>query len=378
MRLWKRAFEALKDQNSIWIASLARRTSLRNLEIEAAVIKATNHDEFFMDTESIAFVYRLLRLSSAHHKPIMWAISTRMAKTRSWVVALKGLILMHGIFACKIPSIQKMGRLPFDLSCFKDGHSNPEKTWPHNNFIRSYYSFLDQKSAFLATRAVNNVKSLKDEFGVIHKLQGLLDLLLEIKPQTDATVAHPLFVEAIDCVIVEVFDVYSQICSGISKFLVNICSVGKVEAAMALKIIQKTTNQGDELSQYFEICKEIGVMNASDCPRVDKISKEDMKDLEDIINGGIVGEDLNEAHHDNDNSKQIVLRDPLHVALINEQNEYQSKMMTIITHNWEKFDEDFTAKESAPKGKNPFEDFPELPPKQVSRQCDDVPDLIIL
>ncbi|GAA0154151.1 hypothetical protein Leryth_009405 [Lithospermum erythrorhizon] len=382
MKLWRKASGALKDQRSVWIANIARRKSFRNPEIETAIIKATNHDELFIDTENIAFIYRTLRLSCDHHKAVLFAITKRMTKTRSWVVALKGLILMHGMFACEVPSIQKIGRLPFDLSNFRDGHSNPGKTRPHNKFIRSYYAFLDEKSTFLYNDVVdygNNTgyiskddtiqasnnnnndnvdSSMKQECKVIKKLQRLLDLLLVIKPQTKATIGHPLFIEAINCVIVEVFDVYSQICGGISRFLRRICSVEKGEAEMALKMTQKATKQGEELSLYFEVCREIGVLHPSDCPRIETIAKEDLKDLEDIINEDRFEEmTLNEDHHNNDTSKEITMRDHHQVASINEENEYSKQrkmMMTIVTHKWETFDEGLSTKEND-KEKNHFE-----------------------
>lgn len=148
-KLWNRAAGALKDQNSIVLASLARRTALRRPDVEAMVIWATSHDDSAVDYDSVEKVYRLIRLSPNHFKPLIWAISRRMEKTGSWVVALKGLMLMHGVFSCKVPAVRQIGRLPFDLSNFRDRHSSSWKTWGYNDFIRAYFAFLDQKSAIL-------------------------------------------------------------------------------------------------------------------------------------------------------------------------------------------------------------------------------------
>lgn len=326
----------MKDRNSIWIASLSRRTAYRNPDLEAAIIKATSHDESRVDYKNAQRVFAWIRTSPTYLKPLVWALSMRMEKTRSWVVALKGLMLMHGVFCCKIPAVQKIGRLPFDLSNFKDGHSSPEnnpsKTWGYNAFVRAYFAFLDQKSSLLCldySHDHTNNQNSKQEEPLVQQLiklqqwQSLLDMLLQVKPHIDGTKAS-LILEAMDCVIIEIFDVYSKICSGIARVLMRIYAAGKVEAAMALRVLQKATTQGEELSLYFEFCLKIGVLNASECPKVEHIPEEDIRELERIINGvsekTIMPHDEDKALHTNGGTKA---------------------MKTIITEKWEVFDEDF-------------------------------------
>ncbi|KAF3619603.1 putative IAA-alanine resistance protein 1-like [Capsicum annuum] len=210
MRLWRKVSGLLKDQNSVWIDSLLRRTTLWNPDIEAAVIKATSHDEFSMNMKNVDRIFRWLRLSSTNIKPLIWAISIRTEKMRSWVVAIKVLILMHGLYSTRLPCIQRIGRLTFDLSNFKDGHSRNYKMQGINVFIRSYFAFLDQKS-----------------------------------PLSDSAIV-PLVLEAMDCVMTEIFYVYSKIRLGIARVLSRINSVGKVKAIMALKIIKKAKFAADK------------------------------------------------------------------------------------------------------------------------------------
>lgn len=95
-------------------------------------------------------------------------------------------MLIHGVFCCQIPSVQRIGRLPFDLSGFKDGHSSPSKTWGYDAFVRSYYAYLDQKSAFISSEAKNLKKALKptllDELIKLQRWQSMLDMLLQVRP----------------------------------------------------------------------------------------------------------------------------------------------------------------------------------------------------
>lgn len=358
MKLWRKAFGLVKDHKSLLLASLSRRTSFRNPEIEAAVIKATSHDEFAMDMKNVDRVFRWLRLSPSHLKCLIMSISLRMEKTKSWVVAIKGLMLMHGVYSSKIPAIQRIGRLPFDLSNFSDGYSDPCKIWGVNEFIRAYFTYLDQKSSLLfmnlqERRNLQNLEhannnnvvfdgqySMIQDLILIEKLQYLLDMLLHIRPLCDDAVV-PLVLEAMDCVMIEVFDVYSRICNGIARVLLRIYCAGKVEASMALRMVEKAGIQGEELSVYFELCQSIGVKNASEFPRIEQIPYEDIKELEEIIKGV------------SENDK----------AIVGDHNvENISRLRTVITDKWEKFHEDDGLK-PAP---NPFQictpsKTPELP-----------------
>ncbi|XP_022882321.1 putative clathrin assembly protein At1g25240 [Olea europaea var. sylvestris] len=337
MRLWRRASAALKDQNSIWISSLSRRTALRNPDIESAVIKATNHYESSIDVKNTDRVFKWIRLSTCHVKPLVWSISNRMEKTRSWVVALKGLILMHGVINCNVQAVQKVGRLPFDLSDFTDGHSDPGKTWAHNAFIREYYAFLDQKSIIIyqnfEERKGQKIVSIIKELQLLKKLQGLLDLLLQIKPKSNAT-RVPLVQDAMDGIIIEIFDIYSKICRGIAIILVNVYPAKKAEATMALELVQKAKAQSDHLSLHIKFCQQIGVVNAMEFPMVEKVPEEGVEELKEIINGLSESEkscNVNELGEDT----AIILPDSENA---NEGKDL--KKTTIITDKWEKFEED--------------------------------------
>ena len=189
MKLWQKAVGAIKDRNSIWLATLSRRTPYRHPDLEAAIIRATSHDGAKIDYNNARRVFEWIRTSPIYMKPLAWGLSARMEKTRSWVVALKGLMLIHGVFCCQIPSVQLIRRLPFDLSGFKDCHSSPSKTWGYDAFVRSYYAYLDQKSAFISSEAKKLKKGLKppllEELIKLQNWQSMLDTLLQVRPLDD-------------------------------------------------------------------------------------------------------------------------------------------------------------------------------------------------
>ncbi|KAL3635900.1 hypothetical protein CASFOL_020447 [Castilleja foliolosa] len=337
MRLWKRASGVLKDQNSLWQTNLSRRTALRNPEIEKAVIRATTHHDLSFDTRHADRVCDWLRLSPSNLKPILWSLSNRVEKTRSWVVALKCLYLTHALTTTRIPSVRKIGRLPFDLSSFNDAHARPARCWPFNSFVRAYYSFLDHKSTVIFQSAAGSALldertgfSIARELNLLQKLQSLVDLLMQIKPQARA--AHvPLILHVMDGIIIEIYDLYSRICRGIAVVLVNIYSGGNAEAAMSLAVVKKATRQGEDLTRYFEFCQEIGVVNAAEFPVIDRIPDEGIRELEDIVVS--FGEKkVSDAAED---EKAMVVCD-------------KGEMKTIITDDWERFEEDYLV------AQNPF------------------------
>lgn len=259
-------------------------------------------------------------------------------------MALKGLMLMHGVFHCKTPAVQMIGRLPFDLSNFSDGHSKMGKTWGYNVFIRAYFLFLDQKSAFLGSEMKLQKGRIKlteepftEELTRLQKWQSLLDVLLQIKPRTEDMIVT-LVLEAMDCVVVEIFEVYSRICSGIAQALLQVYEVGgKDEAEMALVVLQKARVQSEELAMFFEFCRDIGVINASEFPNVEQIPDEDIRDLQQIINGEFKGKSLDGNGMPPEDMRAIVLKES---GAIVEQRESKSVLKTIITEKWEVFEED--------------------------------------
>ncbi|KAI3928386.1 hypothetical protein MKW98_023987 [Papaver atlanticum] len=345
MKILKTASAVLKDKNSILLAKLSRKSSYRNPDLETAIIKATSHDESKIDYKNAQRVFNWVRNSSTFIKPLIWSLSTRMEKTRSWVVALKGLMLMHGIFCCKIPIVKKIGRLPFDLSNFHDCHSKSNRIWSLSAFVRAYFAFLDQKSAFdsmqseedhgFKQRPHRREAPMVQVLEELQRSQQLLDMLIQIRP--DGINTYTLILEAMDCIIVEIFDVYSKICSGIAGILVGILGASQLEAKMALRILQKAASQGEELSSYFEFCKDIGVLSASEFPKVEQIPEEDIRDLEKIIMNGVsekrkLGGGF-KSHHHHHQSREEKIKD---------QNAKINSAKAVVTRDWVVFDDDFS------------------------------------
>ncbi|CAI0458265.1 unnamed protein product [Linum tenue] len=393
MKLWRKAAGAVKDQNSILLASfLTPRSSSRDGSLEAAIIKATSHDGDSVDYRNAQRMFEWIRTSPVSLKPLVWGLSVRMERTQSWVVALKGLMLMHGIFCCNTPAVHRIGRLPFDLSGFADGHSHPTKVWGYNTFVRSYFTFLDRRSSLLyptfstnhkcrrisskrtsttTPPAVNNEEDncnhddhdvvmmitkveLWQEIQKLQKWQKLLDLLLQIKPLADNMKRNALIMEAMDCVVVEIFDLYSNICSGVSRVLMEVHLAGKAESTMALRLLQKARVQGKNLVLYFEFCRAFGVFSAMEVPKVTPIPEEDIKhmasgvsELEEMVakKGGDYYKATSDAGagvpcHEKSYKKAAMGDDDGELKKNVSSITASGRLQTVITDEWEVFDDD--------------------------------------
>ncbi|BAF23916.1 putative clathrin assembly protein At1g25240 [Oryza sativa Japonica Group] len=352
---WRRAAAAAKDRRSLYLtrvaalrpASPAAAAALRNAELEAVVIRATSHDERSVDYRSAARVFALARASPAVLQPLMWALARRAGRTRCWAVALKALMLAHGLLLRSdlAPRAARLGRVPFDLADFRDRSSSPTKTSGFSAFVRAYFHFLDTRSLFAAQDMDNNDDDDADDEDArldgVSRLQHLLDLLMQIRPYGDG-MEQGLILEAMDCVVIEIFEVYSQICTGIARFLVGVLGSapttprprpGETMAAarrrrglQGMRVLRKASEQSAQLTSYFELCRSLGVLNAAEFPAVERVPDDDIRDLEKLIMSHVV----------EDRGKEKVSEEKALVAV--EDTGVASR--TVVTREWVVFDDD--------------------------------------
>ncbi|KAL0446675.1 UNVERIFIED_CONTAM: putative clathrin assembly protein [Sesamum latifolium] len=192
---------------------------------------------------------------------------------------------------------------------------------------------------------------------------------MQIRPQASAAFM-PLVLDVMDGLIVEIYDLYSKICRGIAIVLLNIYSGGKAEASMALNVVQKAIQHGDDLSYYFEFCQKIGVVYASQFPVIDRIPEEGINELKEIIKSFAEGSNLEESRADEGRKGSVDQADEKKNHASSEEEKYNlygdDEFRTIITDKWESFD-DFMYK-------NPF-GSPFLTYVQGSKH-QEVPDMI--
>ncbi|KAJ8442623.1 hypothetical protein Cgig2_008399 [Carnegiea gigantea] len=351
-KIWRRALGMLKDKNSLWITKMVRRSQRRNPCLEAAIIKATNHDDTSVDYKNAQRVFTWVRASPSFLMIFLRTLTRRVKRTKDWSVALKCLILLHGVLCTKAPGTRRIGHLPFDLSTFEDAFTLNDfaQLHPLNAFIQAYFAFSNAKSMVMAIELKEETqiargeeyKEVKLKLVRVQRWQNLMDDVLQVKPHGNGMVNEVLVIEVMDCMIIEVFEVYSKICDGIAKALMMIYTdnVDIEEATLALDVLRKATKQGQELSKYFEFCKRIGILYATECPKIEQIPDEDFVELERIINGGGV------------TSSKTTMAYPKERMTGIDIKENNKLLKTVITDKWEVFDEDIIKLENENENKN--------------------------
>ncbi|CAL4999267.1 unnamed protein product [Urochloa decumbens] len=366
---WRRATAAVKDRRSLCLTRVpalrcsgggggwSAAASLRSApEVESAVIRATSHDDRSVDCASAARVLALARSSPPAMRPLMWALSRRAGRTRCWAVALKALMLAHGLLLRSdlAPRAARLGRVPFDLADFRDRSSPPSVSPGLSAFVRAYFRFLDTRSLFSAqddddldSTADDNSDDGEDaRLDRVTKQQHLLDLLMEIRPYGDGMEQQGLVLEAMDCVVIEIFEVYSQVCTGIARFLVavlgsaptaprprpgeTVAAARRRRGAQGMRVLRKAAEQSKRLSAYFELCRSLGVLNAAEFPAVERVPDDDIRELEKIIMSHVV-EDGSKVPEEKREAKQ---------ALVAVEGTEVALSRTVVTKEWVVFDDD--------------------------------------
>ncbi|CAL9148551.1 unnamed protein product [Musa hybrid cultivar] len=348
---WRRAAAAAKDKGSL---CMTRMASVRHhhhcprrggREVDATVIRATSHDERSVDYKSAGRVFAWARAApTSFLDPLMWSLAHRAARTHSWAVALKSLLLAHGLLLCSedAPPSARLGRLPFDLSDFRDRSSSSG----FSAFIRAYFRFLDHRSLFSAhnkpvkdaTLTTSPTAKPGDEedtesdadLAELERLQTLLDLLLQVRPYADG-MGVGLVLEAMDCVMIEILEIYSSICNGVAHFLVDILGhdsskpvhnrrseARRRRGEIGMRVLRRASGQSSQLSAYLDLCRTLGVISPAEIAAVQSIPDEDIADLEQLLLGGVPKEEQEEK----------------------ELGRAESRSGTVITERWVVFDEE--------------------------------------
>ncbi|XP_010936900.1 putative clathrin assembly protein At1g25240 [Elaeis guineensis] len=335
---WRRAVATLKDHRSLCATKMTVpwRHSGGDSNLEAAVIRATSHDERSANQKQAGRLFAWAHSSPTSFDLIMQAITRRVSRTRSWPVALKALMLAHGLLLCCSASAATSSRLglPFDLSGFCDRSAKPPKAERFSAFIRAYFYFLNYRYTLPEEQQQGGSDCYSLER--LETMQRLLDLMMQIKPTPE--IKMELVLEAMDCVLVEIFEVYSSICSGIASFLVGIVGLssrrrgGEQERRRALqgiRVLRKAGEQCSQLSAYFEMCRELGILNTAEFPPVERIQEEDIKELEKMVMGSIPKGDLEALGGRRDGGVRE-----------EEKRCLTGRSKTIVTEKWEVFEDD--------------------------------------
>ncbi|XP_031490233.1 putative clathrin assembly protein At2g25430 [Nymphaea colorata] len=323
----RQALGAMKDQTSI---SLAKVSSNVAPELDVAIIKATSHEDEPADEKYFREIVNLTTHSRPYVNACVSTISKRLGKTRDWIVALKGLMLVHRLlndgdrgFQPEFSYATRRGTRLLNMSDFRDeAHSH---SWDQSAFVRTYALYLDQRLEWIVyenkqtdansqrerrsdyhgeeyennysyndtrdrrerteeRRVITPVRELKIErlFGRMHHLQQLLDRFLACRPTGTAKNSRMVLV-ALYPLVRESFQLYADICEMLAVLLDRFFDMEYHECGKAFEAYSSAAKQIDELAAFYNWCKDIGVARSSEYPQVQKITDKLLETLEEFM-----------------------------------------------------------------------------------------------
>ncbi|XP_073065808.1 putative clathrin assembly protein At1g03050 [Primulina eburnea] len=317
----RKAIGAVKDRTSIGLAKVGGTASLSDLDV--AIVKATRHEEYPPDERYVREILSLTSYSHAYVGACVNTISRRLNKTKNWVVALKTLMLIQRLlsegdvaYEQEIFFATRRGTRLLNMSDFRDisGKSN---AWDYSAFVRTYALYLDEKLEFRmqgrrgkrsgfsynkeeeedgGSRSGRGgtssaglvrgtpVREMKIEklFSRVHHLMQLLERFLACKP-TGAAKHNRVVTMAFYPIVKESFQLYYDIMEIMAAFLERFQQLDVPSSVKVYEFFTRLSKQHEELDAMYNWCKTAGIARSSEYPEVEKIPKNRLDVLDDII-----------------------------------------------------------------------------------------------
>ncbi|KAM7264664.1 hypothetical protein ACFE04_002347 [Oxalis oulophora] len=330
----RKTIGVLKDQTSISIAKVAGNIAP---DLEVLIVKATTHDQHPTHDKYITEILNLMTCSNAYVNASVVTISKRLSKTHDWIVAVKGLMLLHRLFNDgprlfqeEIVYAQRKGMRVLDMNGFKDqAHSN---SWDQSVFVKVYGSYLDVKVEF---SVYENKLERKDEeradsrfggdgeFGhdgrdsrrrmsysdaddLVKKEQKKSTPMREMKPERvldrlkqimrlmDRILScrlkglaknSGLVLAALYLIVKDSFGLYVEICEALAVLTVRFGDMEYNDCAKCFDAYVSAAQMIDELIGFYRWCEDAGIARSSEFPKVQRISDELLGTLENFLKG---------------------------------------------------------------------------------------------
>ncbi|KAK4257415.1 hypothetical protein QN277_007008 [Acacia crassicarpa] len=342
----RKAIGVVKDQTSISIAKVAGNLAP---DLEVLIVKATSHEEVPADDKYIREILNLTSYSRGYVTACVITISKRLGKTRDWIVALKALMLVHRLLGDGHPLFEeeivfstRRGMRILNMSDFRDeAHSN---SWDYAGFVRLYAMYLDEKVEFMAylkklkgvesaegkfadkddswgpsrrgygeyrdefnhgmgrrTRsygdvneatekdqksAITPVRDMKPEriLDRLDRLLRILDRVFGCRP-SGAAKSSRLILVALYQIVRESFKLYVEICDVLGVLLDRFTEMEYAYCVKAFDCYVSAAKMIDELVDFYNWCKDMGIARSSEYPEVQRITDKLLGTLEGFLKG---------------------------------------------------------------------------------------------
>ncbi|KAE8695261.1 glycosyl hydrolase family 17 family protein [Hibiscus syriacus] len=299
----KRAIGAVKDHTSI---SLAKVVNTNSATLEVAVLKATTHDQSPIHERHVDEILKTVSSNRTFAGIAARSIAKRLGKTKSWVVALKCLMLVLRVFQDGDPyfpkevlhALNRKARIlnrdesssgPCDFAAFVKAFAAylEERLGCFlTGKLQRRFTFMDKQISHPRSCRVNQqpVRHMKPPMLLdrISYWQRLLEKAIATKP-TGSAKTNRLVLMSFYAVVRESFDLYRDISNGLGLVLDGFFYLQHQSCISTIEYCVKARKQFEDLSCFYENCKRLAVGRTSDYPSVHGISEELLETLKEFV-----------------------------------------------------------------------------------------------
>ncbi|KAL6539651.1 hypothetical protein OROHE_011422 [Orobanche hederae] len=263
----RKAIGAIKDSTSVGLA----KVNSEYKDLNVSILKATNHVELLPKEKHVRIILGAVSGSRprADVSFCIHALTRRLAKTHTWVVALKTLIVIHRALRevdqsfCEELIYHNKGRGHLlNILHFKDDSS--PSAWDYSAWIRSYALYIEECLECFRVlkydfhRDHSRTKKL-DTPALLEQLPALQNLLFRLIGCEPLGAARYNFMiqYALSIVAAESVRLYVAITDGVLMLVDKFFEMQRRDAVRALEIYRKSGEQAHRLSEFFEMCRSL-------------------------------------------------------------------------------------------------------------------------
>ncbi|CAK9174789.1 unnamed protein product [Ilex paraguariensis] len=298
---FRQVFTSVKEHTSFSCAKIATVGGFSDLDL--IVVKASSPEDVPLPDR---YVHELLKIFSisppSSFRAFSQSFTRRFGKTQCWRVALKCLVLLHRLlrslpenspFRSELRWARSNGLLSLHPCHFRDCSSSA--AGDYTMFVSSYAQLLDEAIDHLSFESKeieeqdpedfpDRKKDLDRIIEVLAQLQCLIDRVMDCQPTGPA--ARSFVVQsAMRHIIRDSFIWYTTFRKEIVLVLENLIQLPYRNCVAAFGIYKKAALQADELGEFYDWCKSMGLCGSYEYPLIDRVPEMQIRALADFLNG---------------------------------------------------------------------------------------------
>lgn len=299
----KKVFTSLREHTCVSYAKFATIGGL--CDLDHIVVKATSPDDTPLPDRYVLEILQNFSICPSSFGSFVLSFSRRFGNTRCWRVALKCLLLFHRLLKALPPTslfreelllARSNGLMSLYPCNFKDRTSSASQDYTY--FIWSYARLLDESLDCCATQEkeideyhtsshenfIDKMDEVRLMLEFLPQLQSLIDRVIECKP-TGQIARNTIVQSVMKHVIRDSFTCYTTFRKEIVEVLDHLIQLPYMNCAAAFEIYKKAANQANELCEFYDWCKSLGLCGMYECPFIEKIPQIQITALGNFLNG---------------------------------------------------------------------------------------------